>query len=101
MEQEHLVYSSAESVDSRLRTTLTTCPSAFPPTESTGTSGPAEVQVVRQDQEKADLEVIRPSEGVCAGHAPHLSEPQDILQGKWLSLRPFFFQLRNFPFHHL
>lgn len=57
--------------------------------------------VVKQNQDKADLEDVHPSEGVCAGHAPHLSEPQGNLQGKWLSLNPFFFPSGPFAFHLL
>lgn len=57
--------------------------------------------MVKQNQRKSGFKVVPQSEGVCAGHTPHLSEPQVNLQGKWLSLHPFFFRLSHFDFPFL
>ena len=54
--------------------------------------------MAKQNQEKAEYETVHPSGGVCAGHEPHLSEPQGILQGERLPGRPSFCLKATLPF---
>lgn len=71
-------------------------PSALSATEERRLSSPPETYVVRKNQEQAEQEGIPLGTTFCCRHAPHLSEPQHILQSKSLCFAFLFLWVESF-----